>query len=223
MHYGMLEVHHIKDKLYNMTTWWAASDFEAQPEFQPCSVMRCETSDWLTEAVESGQTNWSQVLPVYLKPRRALLVWEAAEIAGRRNHRPQSLYPTTRNPNAKKKHPDSGPERAQNVPPSAETSRRSRTHRSSKRQTSPAQLRSGSSGVWGTESSQLRPQRLHNWSDVSPDGLTPDRIVSGPRLWTQPVTKRVFSTHTSTHTHKHRHANHPSGPTSTFRHMDTHH
>lgn len=74
-----------------------------------------------------------------------------------------------------------------------------------------------SSGVWGTESFTAAST---DWSDVSLNRDKLEWVCLRSKLWMQPVTEWVFSTHTRTQTHT---LTHPfSSHSRTFRHMYKH-
>ena len=74
-----------------------------------------------------------------------------------------------------------------------------------------------SSGVWGTESFTAAST---DWSDVSLNRDELEWVCLRSKLWMQPVTEWVFSTHTRTQTHT---LTHPfSSHSRTFRHMYKH-
>lgn len=128
---------------------------------------------WRLESGHCKQRNWSQVLPVYLKPPRAPLVSEDDDITRRGSHRSYSLYQTAERPPTRQ---DLNLNRLKSWKKLATLICWWWRHRPQKRpgapdhivfQTSddPAELRVGSSGVRGIESLRLRPQQLRNQTD----------------------------------------------------------
>lgn len=170
---------------------------------------------WRLESGRRKQRNWSQVLAVYVRPPWALPVKEDDEITTRpeiiRTHMTSGLEWTRvlKMESAHHPHkPRSAPE-----------------HIIFQTSDDPVELRFGSSGVRGTESSQPRPQSLYNWSDVSLNRDKPEWICLRSQLWTQPLTKWVFSTHSLTHTltHAHTHTHPPVLPEHLGTWTNTHH